>query len=38
MWGPMMATAAMAALPPLIVYAIFQKQIIDAFVTSGIKG
>lgn len=38
MWGPMMATAAMAALPPLIVYAIFQKQIINAFVTSGIKG
>ncbi len=37
MWGPMMATAAMAALPPLIVYAVFQKQIINAFVTSGIK-
>lgn len=37
MWGPMMVTAAMAALPPLIVYAIFQKQIINAFVTSGIK-
>lgn len=38
MWGPMMATAGMAALPPLIIYAIFQKQIIDTFVTSGIKG
>lgn len=37
MWGPMMVTAAMAALPPLIVYAIFQKQIINAFVNSGIK-
>lgn len=37
MWGPMMATAAMAALPPLIVYALFQKQIINAFVNSGIK-
>lgn len=38
MWGPMMATAAIAALPPLIIYAIFQKQIINTFVSSGIKG
>lgn len=38
MWGPMMATAGIAVLPPLIIYAIFQKQIINTFVTSGIKG
>lgn len=38
LWGPMMATAAIAALPPLIIYALFQKQIINTFVTSGIKG
>ena len=38
MWGPMMATATIAALPPLILYALAQKQIIDTFVTSGIKG
>jgi ABC-type glycerol-3-phosphate transport system permease component len=38
MWGPMMATASIAVLPPLIIYAIFQKQIINTFVTSGIKG
>jgi multiple sugar transport system permease protein/sn-glycerol 3-phosphate transport system permease protein len=38
MWGPMMATAAIAALPPLILYALAQKQIINTFVTSGIKG
>ena len=38
MWGPMMATAAIAALPPLVIYAIAQKQIINTFVTSGIKG
>jgi multiple sugar transport system permease protein/sn-glycerol 3-phosphate transport system permease protein len=38
MWGPMMATATIAALPPLIVYALAQKQIINTFVTSGIKG
>ncbi len=38
MWGPMMATAAIATLPPLILYAFAQKQIIATFVTSGIKG
>jgi ABC-type glycerol-3-phosphate transport system permease component len=38
LWGPMMATAALATLPPLIIYAIAQKQIISTFVTSGIKG
>lgn len=38
MWGPMMATATIAALPPLIIYALAQKQIINTFVTSGIKG
>jgi len=38
MWGPMMATAAIATLPPLIIYALAQKQIIDTFVTSGLKG
>ncbi len=38
LWGPMMATAAIATLPPLILYAFAQKQIISTFVTSGIKG
>jgi multiple sugar transport system permease protein/sn-glycerol 3-phosphate transport system permease protein len=38
MWGPMMATAAIAVLPPLVLYALAQKQIIDTFVTSGLKG
>ncbi len=38
MWGPMMATATIATLPPLILYALAQRQIIDTFVTSGIKG
>jgi ABC-type glycerol-3-phosphate transport system permease component len=38
MWGPMMATAAIATLPPLIIYALAQKQIISTFVTSGMKG
>ncbi|MCC6790882.1 MAG: carbohydrate ABC transporter permease [Thermomicrobiales bacterium] len=38
MWGPMMATAAIAVLPPLLLYAVAQKQIVNTFVTSGIKG
>ncbi len=38
MWGPMMATATIATLPPLILYVMAQKQIIDTFVTSGLKG
>jgi sn-glycerol 3-phosphate transport system permease protein len=38
MWGPMMATATIATLPPLIIYLFAQKQIIDTFVTSGLKG
>ncbi|MGH2560312.1 MAG: carbohydrate ABC transporter permease [Thermomicrobiales bacterium] len=38
LWGPMMATATLATLPPLIIYALAQKQIISTFVTSGMKG
>lgn len=38
LWGPMMATAVLATLPPLIIYALAQKQIISTFVTSGMKG
>jgi len=38
MWGPMMATATIAIIPPLAIYAIAQKQIISTFVTSGFKG
>jgi ABC-type glycerol-3-phosphate transport system permease component len=38
LWGPMMATAALATLPPLVIYAIAQKHIISTFVTSGVKG
>lgn len=38
MWGPMMATATIATVPPLVIYAFAQKQIIATFVTSGLKG
>jgi ABC-type glycerol-3-phosphate transport system permease component len=37
-WGALMATAAVATLPPLTIYALAQQKIISAFVTSGIKG
>ena len=37
-WGPFMATATLASLPVIVAYAFFQRHIIDAFVSSGIKG
>ncbi len=38
LWGPMMATAVLATVPPLLIYAMAQKQIISTFVNSGMKG
>jgi ABC-type glycerol-3-phosphate transport system permease component len=38
LWGPMMATAVLATVPPLLLYVFAQKQIISTFVTSGMKG
>jgi ABC-type glycerol-3-phosphate transport system permease component len=38
LWGPMMATAVLATVPPLLIYIFAQKQIISTFVTSGMKG
>ncbi|MCC7372742.1 MAG: carbohydrate ABC transporter permease [Chloroflexi bacterium] len=38
LWGAMMATATLATIPPLTLYAFAQKRIISTFVTSGIKG
>jgi ABC-type glycerol-3-phosphate transport system permease component len=38
LWGAMMATATLATIPPLALYAVAQKRIISTFVTSGIKG
>lgn len=37
-WGPFMATATLASLPVMIVYAFMQRHIINAFISSGIKG
>jgi len=38
LWGAMMATATLATIPPLAIYAVAQKRIISTFVTSGVKG
>lgn len=37
-WGPFMATSTLTSLPVIIAYIFFQRHIIDAFVSSGIKG
>ncbi len=37
-WGPLMAAATLATLPPLALYVVAQKAIVSAFVTSGVKG
>jgi sn-glycerol 3-phosphate transport system permease protein len=36
-WGLLMAGATIASLPPLLAYALAQRQIINSFVTSGLK-
>lgn len=37
-WGPFMATATMASVPIIALYLCIQKNIIEAFVSSGVKG
>jgi sn-glycerol 3-phosphate transport system permease protein len=37
LWGPLMAAASVASLPILALYIVLQKQIIESFVTSGLK-
>jgi sn-glycerol 3-phosphate transport system permease protein len=36
-WGQMMAASVITALPPLIIYAFFQKYIISGFIKSNMK-
>lgn len=36
-WGPLMAAASIASLPILVLYIGLQRQVIDAFVRSGLK-
>lgn len=37
-WGPMMAVATLASLPPLIAFLIVNRQIINSFISTGVKG
>lgn len=36
-WGPLMAAASLASIPIFILYLVLQRQVIDAFVRSGLK-
>jgi ABC-type glycerol-3-phosphate transport system permease component len=36
-WGPLMATALLAALPVLLLYLVAQRQLVSAFATSGVR-
>ncbi|GAA2805650.1 carbohydrate ABC transporter permease [Saccharopolyspora taberi] len=36
-WGPLMATAGLACLPVFALYLVLQRQIVNAFVRSGLK-
>ncbi|MDI9505574.1 MAG: carbohydrate ABC transporter permease [Clostridiales bacterium] len=37
-WGPFMATATLASLPVIVAYLFFQRNIINAFISAGVKG
>ena len=36
-WGAVMAASAVACVPILLVYAVLQRYVVDAFVRSGLK-
>ncbi|MDA3648396.1 carbohydrate ABC transporter permease [Saccharopolyspora indica] len=36
-WGPLMATAGLACLPVFAIYLVLQRQVVNAFVRSGLK-
>jgi len=36
-WGPLMAAATVATVPMLLVYVLFQRQVVEAFVRSGLR-
>lgn len=37
LWGPLMAAATLASLPIFLIYVVLQRQVIDAFIRSGLK-
>lgn len=36
-WGPMMAVATLASIPPLVAFFVVQKHIISSFLSTGVK-
>ena len=36
-WGPLMAAATVATLPVLLLYLVLQRQVVDAFVRTGLR-
>ncbi|GIP36665.1 carbohydrate ABC transporter permease [Paenibacillus sp. J2TS4] len=36
-WGPMMAVATLASIPPVLAYLVVQKHIISSFLSTGVK-
>ena len=37
LWGPLMAAASLASLPIFALYLVLQRQVIDAFIRSGLR-
>lgn len=37
LWGPLMAAASIASLPIFVLYLVLQRQVIDAFIRSGLR-
>ena len=37
LWGPLMAAASLASLPIFALYIVLQRQVIDAFIRSGLR-
>jgi sn-glycerol 3-phosphate transport system permease protein len=37
LWGPLMAAAALASLPILVIYLVLQRHVIESFMKSGIR-
>ncbi len=37
-WGPLMAAAALAVVPPLLLYALAQRYILESMLSGGIRG
>ena len=37
-WGPMMGSAVLSALPPVILYLVFQRWVVKGLTLGGVKG